>query len=132
MDADRIADIHMAAFGTNLLLQAQFPTPAIRDELRGCIARKALADIHDAKTAVLIVQDEGEQNKIIGFAKWHLPVSVSEDYEEPVWLWPAGTNLAVLDEWTEIVEAAKQRIIGNEPYYRQSGISSPPPILSIA
>jgi hypothetical protein len=30
-DATRIADAHMAAFGTNLMLLAQFPTPAIRE-----------------------------------------------------------------------------------------------------
>ena len=43
--ADQIATIHMAAFGANMLLQAQFPTPASRDELKKCIAEKAIEDI---------------------------------------------------------------------------------------
>ena len=121
VDAERISEIHMAAFGPNVMLQAQFPTPVIRDQLKICIAAKALADIRDEKTAVLVVRDEESQNEIISFAKWHLPVSQSEAYEEPPWLWPDGTDLAVLDAWTEIVEAAKQTILGDQLCYRKSG-----------
>lgn len=115
-DADRIATIHMAAFGANLLLRAQFPTAAIRDELRTCIAEKALADIRDAKTAVLVIRDN--QNEIISFAKWSLPVFESEIYVETPWRWPEGTNLAVLDEWTKKVEAAEKKVLGGGPCYR--------------
>ncbi|MCJ1234011.1 hypothetical protein MMC14_001969 [Varicellaria rhodocarpa] len=116
LHADSIATIHMAAFGANALLQAQFPTPAIRDELKQCIAEKAVKDIRDPKTTVVIVQDQGE---IISFAKWHLPVFESEAYVEPPWRWPEGTNLALLEEWGEKVEVAKQKIIGNTPCYRE-------------
>ena len=121
LDVERISEIHMAAFGPNVMLQAQFPTPAIRDQLKACIATKASADIRDANTAVLVVRDAENRNEIISFAKWHLPVSASEAYDEPPWLWPEGTDLAVLDEWTEIVEAAKQTILGDQPCYRKSG-----------
>ncbi|GES65133.1 GNAT family acetyltransferase [Aspergillus terreus] len=44
-DAPRIVDIHMAAFGTNQMLLAQFPTPAIRDELRVTLREKTVAEI---------------------------------------------------------------------------------------
>ena len=54
-DVARIADIHMAAFGPNAMLHAQFPTPAIREGLRTSITNKALADIDDSKTTVLVV-----------------------------------------------------------------------------
>jgi hypothetical protein len=54
-DAPRIAEIHMAAFGTNAMLLAQFPTPAIRQALQISIENKALADIDDPKTTVLVV-----------------------------------------------------------------------------
>ena len=116
-DANRIADIHMAAFGSNMMLLAQFPTPAIRDELRICIAEKAKADIKDPKTAVLVVREGPE---IISFAKWALPVSQSEEYVEPPWRWPEATNHAVLDRWTEKVEAAQKNILGESPCYRKS------------
>lgn len=117
LDVDRIATIHMTAFGANLMLQAQFPSEAIRGQLKICVAEKALADIRDPQTAVLVVRD---QDKIVSFAKWHLPVHDSEaTYEEPPWSWPAGTNMAVLDAWIATVEAAKLRIIGNTPCYRK-------------
>ena len=115
-DADRIAAIHMAAFADNPMLHAQFPTPALRDKLKTCIAEKAVLDIRDPKTAVLVVRD---QNEIISFAKWHLPVLDSEKYEEPPWPWPEGTNFAILDKWVEKVEAAQQKVLGASPCYRK-------------
>lgn len=54
-DAPRIAEIHMAAFGPNAMLHAQFPTPAIRQGLQTCVEDKALADINDQNTTVLVV-----------------------------------------------------------------------------
>ncbi|CAL8578243.1 hypothetical protein XPA_004035 [Xanthoria parietina] len=119
-DADRIADIHMAAFGTNALLRAQFPTPAIRTQLRDSIANKAAADIRDPNIAVLVVRD---QDQIVSFAKWSLPVSTSENYVEAPWVWPEGTDLEVLGEWTEKMEEAQQRALGERPSYRKFLIS---------
>lgn len=54
-DVHRIAEIHMAAFGPNAMLHAQFPTPPTRKALQSCIANKALADIDNPKTTVLVV-----------------------------------------------------------------------------
>ena len=114
-DADLIADVHMAAFSSNALLLAQFPTPAIRDQLRNRIAQKAADDIRDPNIAVLVVRD---QDKIVSFAKWSLPVSASETYVEAPWLWPEGTNFPVLNEWTKKVEQAQQKALGELPSYR--------------
>jgi len=55
-DARRIAEIHMLAFGSNLLLRAQFPSPSIRLALQNSIYQKALADIHDPWVSVLVVR----------------------------------------------------------------------------
>jgi len=60
-DAPRIAEIHMAAFASNGMLLAQFPTPEVRVALQSCIENKALADIKDDKISVLIVRDVSEQ-----------------------------------------------------------------------
>ncbi|KAI4094319.1 MAG: hypothetical protein LQ339_007505 [Xanthoria mediterranea] len=122
-DADRIADVHMAAFGTNALLRAQFPTPDVRTQLRNCIATKAAADIRDPNIAVLVVRD---QDKIFSFAKWSLPVSTSEPYMEAPWLWPEGTNFEVLGEWTEKMEEAQQKALGERPSYRLTFIGTDP------
>ncbi|KAL8977943.1 MAG: hypothetical protein Q9205_006359 [Flavoplaca limonia] len=113
-DADRIADVHMAAFGSNALLLAQFPTPDVRTQLRDCIAKKAADDIRDPYIAVLVVHD---QDKIVSFAKWSLPITASEAYVEEPWAWPDGTNFHVLREWTGKVEEAQQRILGELPSY---------------
>ena len=115
-DADSIASIHMAAFGNNALLLAQFPTTATRQELETCIAEKALADIQDPGMTVLVVRDH---DKVISFAKWHHPVTNAE-YEECPWRWPQGTNRAVLDVWIDKVEATKRKVLGDEPFYGKS------------
>lgn len=115
-DADRVADVHMAAFGSNALLLAQFPTPAIRTQLRNCIARKAADDIRDPNIAVLVAID---QDEIVSFAKWSLPVKASETYVEAPWVWPYGTNFSLLHQWTEKIEQAQQRVLGERPSYRE-------------
>ena len=115
-DAECIADIHMAAFSANAMLRAQFPSAAIRSELRRCVAQKALDDMRDPKKAVLIVKDG---NDIISFAKWDLPVFEGETYVERPWVWPEGTNLAILHEWMEKVKGAEERVIGGQECYRK-------------
>lgn len=108
----------MAAFSTNPLLLAQFPTPALRNALQTCIATKALADIRDPKIAVLVVADddgggeEEEEEEIVSFAKWSLPVARGEAYVETAWGWPEGTELGVLEGWGGLVEGARGRVVG--------------------
>lgn len=76
-DASRIAEIHMAAFGPNAMLHAQFPTPIIRQELQKCIEKKALADIDDSKTTVLVVT--GSKGECLPLLKGHAPVFFWEE-----------------------------------------------------
>lgn len=134
-DSGRIAEIHMAAFGSNAMLRAQFPMPALHKALQNTIRLKALADIDDPKTTVLVVretpgqrahqgQNESESGKksedrgtVIAFAKWAHPVLEGEDYFEPPLLWPEGTNLEVLGGWTEKTEEAQERALGRTPCY---------------
>jgi len=114
--AQRIADIHMNAFGSNYMLLAQFPTPAVREGLRQSIFRKAIDDINDSKTTVVLVKDGDE---IISFAKWVDPIREGESYEEPPWHWPEGTRLDILDDWTGRVEKASDEVLGSRPHYRK-------------
>ncbi|KAJ2975927.1 hypothetical protein NUW58_g8221 [Xylaria curta] len=133
-DARRIAEIHMAAFGPNKMLHAQFPTPALRQALQDCIEKKVLADIDYPKTTVLVVRDapdnlgmqhhEGQDRSeiqdstsIMAFAKWSHPISDEEDCAEPPWIWPEGTCMHVLDAWTKQSEAAQMRAVGQTPSY---------------
>ncbi|KAK7755683.1 hypothetical protein SLS62_002294 [Diatrype stigma] len=143
-DAGRIAEIHMAAFGNNAMLQAQFPMPDIHEPLQDIIRLKALADIDDPKTTVLVVRDVPDQQQVntsqgqdhgqdisaedqaklksnrgpaIAFAKWAHPVAEGEDYAEPPWLWPERTNLDVLEGWTKKTEEAQQKALGRTPCY---------------
>lgn len=120
-DADRIAAVHMAAFGTNALLRAQFPSSNIRTKLWKCIAAKAAADIRDPNIAVLVVRDQ--EDRIISFAKWSLPVTLEQDhgsYTEKPWRWPEGSNFPVLDEWAAKLERAHRNVLGETPSYRKS------------
>ena len=145
-DAPQIAEIHMAAFATNAMLLAQFPTPTVREGLRRSIATKALADIQDAKTTVLIVRDLAQGNygpeqhfdttldiaspspaagKVIAFAKWAHPIAADEnEYSEPAWVWPDGTNWEILDRWTKKTEEAQANAIGSRPCHRKCSRTS--------
>ncbi|KAF2475795.1 uncharacterized protein BDR25DRAFT_339793 [Lindgomyces ingoldianus] len=153
-DSGRIAEIHMAAFGPNAMLRAQFPTPAVRDALQRSIESKALADILDPKTTVLVVRDldqaapggkdqsdqstdvrfTGDEHDedackkgtIISFAKWAHPVAEDEEYEEPPWHWPEGTALEVLNEWTKQMEEAQEKVVGSTPCYRLNFMGTDP------
>lgn len=143
-DAGRIAEIHMAAFGSNAMLQAQFPMPDLHKPLQEIIKLKALADIDDPKTTVLVVRDVPDQQQVdtdqgqgqdrstedvdevkpkshrasvVAFAKWAHPVADGEDYTEPPWLWPEGTNLDVLEGWAKKTEEAQQKALGRTPCY---------------
>ena len=117
-DALCIGDIHMAAFATNGMLHAQFPTPSSREGLRDTVADKATEDIRDPHTMVLIVKDTQVCNEVITYGKWSLPTSTSAN--EAPWIWPEGTRLDVLDEWTEKVESAKDKTLKHQNCYRRS------------
>ncbi|OTB00275.1 hypothetical protein M426DRAFT_324423 [Hypoxylon sp. CI-4A] len=123
-DAYRISEIHMATFGSNKMLLAQFPMPALHEPLRKCIEMKALADIDDPKTTVLVVREESGQ--AVAFAKWAHPVTPDEDYVEPPWIWPEGTNMEVLEGWTKKTEEAQQKALGETPCYRLTFIGTDP------
>ena len=123
-DAYRIADIHMATFPTNGMLLAQFPTSAIRDVLRDSIVLKALSDMRDPHTRMLVVQDSELEGEIISFAKWSLPSSTSDN--EVPWSWPEGTRFDLLEQWTQRAEGAKSRVLKDEPCYTLDTIATDP------
>ncbi|KAK8057688.1 acyl-CoA N-acyltransferase [Apiospora saccharicola] len=129
-DAPRIAEIHMAAFGPNAMLHAQFPTPAIRKRLQTCVEHKALADIDDSKTTVLVAtaSDDPEMNAdvVVAFAKWSHPVLPGEDHIEPPWIWPEGTDLDTLEAWIAKAAEVESRSLGDAPCYHLSFIGTDP------
>lgn len=105
-DASRIAAIHLAAFSTNAMLLAQFPTPAIRAALQTCLAQLIVDAVGASGQEVLVVRDGV---KVIAFAKWDL-AGLETEGEEP-W-WPKGTEIEVLRGWVERVESAQRRFLG--------------------
>ncbi|KAI1456381.1 putative GNAT family acetyltransferase [Annulohypoxylon moriforme] len=132
-DAARIAEIHMAAFGSNAMLLAQFPTAAVRDALKQCIESKALADISDPNITVLVVRESNQDDKhqenggtVVAFAKWAHPAPTDGDHIEPPWVWPEGTNLKILEDWTKKTEEAQARAVGVSPCYHLSFIGTDP------
>jgi hypothetical protein len=135
-DAVRISEIHMAAFSSNGMLLAHFLHPRSAPRFKSSIEERALADINDPKTSVLVVRElemiqmdmdmdvDGAQNnvgrgKIISFAKWCHPAKEGEDYTEPQWVWPEGTEREILEKWTRVVDEAQEKVLGREPSYRE-------------
>ncbi|KAI1798668.1 putative GNAT family acetyltransferase [Daldinia bambusicola] len=128
-DAARIAEIHIATFGWNAMFLAQFPTPAVRNDVKHSIELKALADIEDPKTTVLVVRDsslEPQNSSAISFAKWTHPVWPGEGYVEPPWVWPVGTDFDILNDWARKTEEAQLRALGNIPCYRLTFMGTDP------
>ncbi|KAL2755410.1 hypothetical protein ACRALDRAFT_2105797 [Sodiomyces alcalophilus JCM 7366] len=130
-DAEKIAEIHMAAFGANGMLRAQFPTPSVRAALKETIRAKAIADIQDPKITVLVVRDSDVRephngSRIIAFAKWSHPVLRDENYTETPWVWPEGTDHAVSATWTSKMEEAQERVRGDRPCYRLTFLATDP------
>ncbi|KAI1503731.1 putative GNAT family acetyltransferase [Biscogniauxia marginata] len=146
VDAPRIAEIHMAAFGANAMLRAQFPAAPVRAALRRSVEVKARADMADPRTTVLVVREDcsgsssdshargaegggggGEKGVVVAFAKWAHPVpSADEDYAEPPWIWPEGTDRGILDAWAGKAEEAQRRAVGSRPCYRLTFMGTDP------
>ncbi|PGH01464.1 hypothetical protein AJ79_07902 [Helicocarpus griseus UAMH5409] len=122
-DVYRIAEVHLASFGSNMMLQAQFPTAAIREGLRTSLIEKATEEIRYPQWAILVVRD---QNEIISFAKWKRPVFDTDAYLEAPWRWPEGTKMEVLDTWTSKVDDVSRRVFGSTPCYCLSYIGTDP------
>ena len=114
-DADRIAEIAIAAFRSNLMFRTLFPTQAIQDELRTCIAENTVTDIGDLNITIHVTRDGGE---VVAFAKWFGPAwkTKTNFFAEPVGRWPEGTNWLALEQWTEICKALLEEAIGKLPY----------------
>lgn len=57
---------------------------------------------------------------VVAFAKWSHPVLPDEDYVEPPWIWPEGTDLDTLRAWTAKAAEAERLSVGDTPCYRMS------------
>ncbi|KAF8858065.1 hypothetical protein BDZ45DRAFT_591659 [Acephala macrosclerotiorum] len=125
VDVDEIAAIHLAAFDSNVLLHAQFPTPASLDALRSYLSQEMLASIRggeESKQAILVVRDTEASDRIISFAKWDLPDPGydSKDLQVSDITCVEGCKKEYLEEYVTKAEDAKRRIIGNSPCYRKT------------
>ncbi|KAH8662912.1 amidase signature domain-containing protein [Tricladium varicosporioides] len=126
-DADRIAAIHLAAFDSNPLLHAQFPTPASLASLRHILVQDTLYNIENAQAgakAVLVIRDTHSDNQIISFAKWDLP-GASQGLPIDV-TWHEDVNQDFLTRYQEFAEAAKQRVIGNKKCFCMTFLGTDP------
>jgi len=124
-DADCIASIHLAAFDSNPLLHAQFPTPSSLEGLHAALSQDVLNTIRNREgcgTIVLVVRDTEADGQIISFAKWDLPGKPKDIVHSDI-TWPEDCRQEYLDEYHEKAGSAKNRIIGNKPCYRKNCIS---------
>jgi hypothetical protein len=112
-DADEIASLHILSFDSNVLLHAQFPTPASLQGLHKFLSQDAAQHLQDPGKALMVVRDT-ETNRIVSFAKWDLPGPGNSHADLT---WPEGCQQRYLDEYHEQAEAAKKRVIGDTPCY---------------
>jgi hypothetical protein len=117
-DVDRITDLHLASFDSNILLHAQFPTKASLEGLHAFLRQETLdtiQSVQDTEKTVLVVRDT-ESDQIISFAKWDLPgLSTGHAHVGVKWC-----KREYLEDYYEKAEAAKKRVIGDCPCYRKT------------
>ncbi|RDW71800.1 amidase signature (AS) enzyme-5 [Coleophoma crateriformis] len=120
-DAELIAAIHLAAFDSNILLHAQFPTSTALASLQTILAEETKSSIRDPTKTVLIAK---QYSKVIGFAKWDLPTHTKIPFEDIVW--PDDADHDYLDQYANKAEAAKGRVTSDEPCYRLTFVGVEP------
>lgn len=125
-DCGRIAQIHLQAMDSNLLLHVQFPTAASLDKLQGFLDAYTLEELKDPKVGILAARD-ASTNDVVSFAKWDYP---SSDRGEDCAKLETGSlsNLEgcqreFLDRYAALAEEAKKKAFGDRPCYR--GLLSP-------
>ena len=116
-DAQKIGELHMRAFADNGMLHAQFHLP-IRHLLEQSVSQKAADEIKNPHGLVLVARDPDLNNELVSYAEWALPTTTSDN--EPPWKFPQGTRFDILETWTEKVESAKAKTLGDKPCYRES------------
>jgi hypothetical protein len=123
----------MDAFSSNAIIRAIHSVDKDLKDWRKSVEKKALADIHDEKTTVLVVryheEDRAEMahessaetrnrhSDIIGFAKWTHPFRSEDEYTPPVWKVPESTDQRILRPWLDEVQKVEADIIGETPRY---------------
>ncbi|KAH7074593.1 acyl-CoA N-acyltransferase [Paraphoma chrysanthemicola] len=141
-DVPRITQIHMDAFSSNAIIRAIHTYDKGLHDLRQAVAAKALADIGDAKTTVLVARYQDNEialkgpeqahgmgrkdsavvresiydAQIIAFAKWAHPV-FPDEHVFPTWPLSESKDRRVLDPWLVEVARVEAEIIGESPRY---------------
>ena len=121
-DVDRIASLHLAAFDSNVLLHAQFPTPESLSSLHSLLSQEMLHTIQNAQAAaktVMVVRDTEAENQIISFAKWDLPGVSKVEHHAGV-IWHEDVRQEFLEIYHKKAEHAKARVVGDTPCYRKT------------
>lgn len=120
-DVDCIASIHLAAFDSNPLLHTQFPSPSSLKGLHISFRQDALSTLRKGESSgkiVLVVRETEAGDRIISFAKWDLPQTTQGIFHSDI-TWPEGCRQEYLDEYIEKAESAKNRVVGDQPCYRE-------------
>jgi hypothetical protein len=118
-NAIRIAQIHVQAMDSNPLLHVQFPTPESLTDLLEFLRVDTILHLDDHTKGVLVARDPVSR-EIVSFIKWEISrpddKTAQPNCEQP---WPESCVLEYLDKYTELAEAAKGKIMGQKPCYRE-------------
>lgn len=125
-DVEQIASLHLTSFDSNPLLHVQFPTPESLTSLHSILShdmKRTIENAANSKKKILVVRDSSRDDQIISFAKWDLP-GVQEELHSGA-QWHQDVRQEYLDTYHELAEAAKTRVIGDTPCYREAPFPSP-------
>ncbi|KAK4127224.1 hypothetical protein N657DRAFT_548492, partial [Parathielavia appendiculata] len=125
-DAPRIAEIHLAAMGSNPLLHVQFPTPESLKSLQQFLSTHTAEELRDSTSGVLVAR-EVESGVVVAFAKWDSPSHPGNTKLESGDLRNLeGCRREYLDRYASLAEEAKATCFGDGPCYRLNFVCTDP------
>jgi hypothetical protein len=120
-EAADISDIHLKAMNSNPLLHVQFPTKNALEDLRVWLTGDTMKHLEHADKTMLVARDRAS-GRVVSFIKWQ--VYARRDFGAPEIdvgeEWPESCRREYLNRYEAAVQEVLQRVMGHDPYYRES------------
>ena len=120
-DLNRIVTVQNATFDGDPLMQILFPGQRSTDAIAKALKLYG-KDMEDPRITFMTVVDTDDDDRIIGFAKWHI---YKRERAEEEWAkeekreWGDGTNVAAADELIGGIFEKRRRIMAGKPHCRK-------------
>ncbi|CAG9992573.1 unnamed protein product [Clonostachys byssicola] len=121
--AGEIAEIHLQAMSSNLLLHAQFPSDEALGFVRAWLTKDSVDHLENPSQGILVAKREGT-GETLGFVKWtvHREPEREEEHEEL----PDSCRAIYVYSYVELTARVRKEVMGTEPYYHVTYLCTSP------